>query len=207
MKLLIFKKLAGKWYIDLPDWDGCVEDLEMVSGADLLLESISPTTLETKAIKLYETNEDPEIYGEYSCYSLTKLKEDECGGTYLAETPGYRGEIWLCNVTKIVLGGFPQKILFTPNFDKKEGIQPVVTKDDYLHEVEKFATQLHGKEVIYKEHLLATVVGYQNSWILLGFNDLYGCVKEFSPQVNYIKGYKSYRFAKMEDIIIRRTIK
>lgn len=203
MKLLIFKKLASKWYLDLPDWNGCVDDLEMVSGADLLLESISPTTLEIKAIKLYEPNEDPEIYGDYNYYILTKLREDDCGGTYMADTPGYKGEIWLCNVTKIVIGGFPNKILFTPNFDKKEGIQSSITKTDYILEVEKFAKNLNGKEVIYKNHILATIVGYQGSWIILGFNDLSGCIKEFSLHIKYIEGFKSYRFAKMEDILIK----
>lgn len=204
MKLLVFKKLANKWYIDLPEWSGCVDELEMVSGADLLLESISPVTLETKAIKLYESGEDPEIYGEYNCYTLTKLKEDDCGGTYIANTPGYKGEVWLCNVTKIVLGGFPDRILFTPNFDKKEGIQPDTTKADYLLEIEKFAKKLEGKEIIYKNHILATVAGYQGSWIILGFNDLSGCIKEFSPHIKYVRGFKSYRFARIEDILIKK---
>lgn len=63
------------------------------------------------------------------------------------------------------------------------------TSADYLLEIEKFAKKLEGKEIIYKNHILATVAGYQGSWIILGFNDLSGCIKEFSPHIKYVRGF------------------
>lgn len=99
---LTFKKLSNRWYIDIP-YDGDIADLEMGMGADLLLESISPTLNETKRIAIvpYKTWNE-----------LRKLKEDEMGCTYYADTIGFKGEIWLCNVTKMVLGKFPEVINF-----------------------------------------------------------------------------------------------
>ena len=41
-KKLIFVKLAGKWFVLLPDYPGDPMDLEMVSGADTLCETINP---------------------------------------------------------------------------------------------------------------------------------------------------------------------
>lgn len=99
---LKFKKLSGRWYIDIP-YNGDIADLEMVCGADLLLEYISPTTDETKCI---------EIVPHKTCNELRKLEEDEMGCTYFADTIGYTGEVWLCNVTKLVLGKFPDVINF-----------------------------------------------------------------------------------------------
>ena len=39
-KKLTFIKLSNRWFVDIP-WDGMIEDLEMVSGADLFLDAIS----------------------------------------------------------------------------------------------------------------------------------------------------------------------
>ena len=39
-KILTFIKLSNRWFIDIP-WDGMIEDLEMVSGSDLFLDTIS----------------------------------------------------------------------------------------------------------------------------------------------------------------------
>ena len=39
-KKLIFVKLAGRWFVLLPDYPGDPMDLEMVSGADILCETL-----------------------------------------------------------------------------------------------------------------------------------------------------------------------
>jgi hypothetical protein len=31
-----YKTGDGKWYIDLPEWDGSIDDLQMVDGADTM---------------------------------------------------------------------------------------------------------------------------------------------------------------------------
>ncbi len=30
-----YKTEVGRWYVDLPEWEGSVDELEMVAGADL----------------------------------------------------------------------------------------------------------------------------------------------------------------------------
>ena len=41
MILNFVKEEDNRWYIDLPNWEGDKADLEMVMGADTLLEYIS----------------------------------------------------------------------------------------------------------------------------------------------------------------------
>ena len=36
-----FYKEDNKWFVDLPEWEGEKDDLEMVMGADLLLDILS----------------------------------------------------------------------------------------------------------------------------------------------------------------------
>lgn len=102
MKRITFNKINSRWFVDIP-YDGDQEDLEMVLGADLLLDSLPIIGEDYKII---------EITDKETTNKLTKINEDEYGCTYLAETIGYNGEIWLCNVTKIVLGCFPDFIYF-----------------------------------------------------------------------------------------------
>ena len=37
---LRFIKLSNKWFVDIP-WDGDIDDLQMVDGADLMLDALS----------------------------------------------------------------------------------------------------------------------------------------------------------------------
>jgi len=41
MRLDFYKETTGEWYIDLPDYPGPKEDLQMVLGADKMLDPIS----------------------------------------------------------------------------------------------------------------------------------------------------------------------
>ena len=36
-----YKETTNRWYVDLPEWEGVKEELEMVSGADTFLEILS----------------------------------------------------------------------------------------------------------------------------------------------------------------------
>ncbi|KAA6341295.1 hypothetical protein EZS27_010882 [termite gut metagenome] len=38
---LRFVKIANKWFCDIPDYEGMIEELEMVDGADTMLDDIS----------------------------------------------------------------------------------------------------------------------------------------------------------------------
>ena len=40
-KVKFYKEQSGRWFVDLPEWEGPKEDLEMVSGADDLLNIIA----------------------------------------------------------------------------------------------------------------------------------------------------------------------
>lgn len=58
-----------------------------------------------------------------------------------------------------------------------------------------------GKFISYKDKMNGKVAGYVEHYLIIGFNDEIGCIKSFSPQVVYDKGYKSYRFSKMKNIV------
>jgi hypothetical protein len=102
-KFLTFIKLSNRWFVDIP-WDGMIEDLEMVSGSDLFLDCIS----NGKKIITLEVGTS-EIYGSIK---LTKTIEDEFGAFYKINTYEYKGEIWLCNVTKHLFEIFPDNFWF-----------------------------------------------------------------------------------------------
>ena len=40
-KFKFYKEEDNRWFVDLPEWEGDKEDLEMVMGADILLEILS----------------------------------------------------------------------------------------------------------------------------------------------------------------------
>ena len=44
MILNFYKEETNRWYVDLPCWSGLKEDLEMVEGADLMLDILSNYT-------------------------------------------------------------------------------------------------------------------------------------------------------------------
>ncbi|MBR6517558.1 MAG: hypothetical protein IKT40_12065 [Bacilli bacterium] len=94
---LRFIKLSNKWFVDIP-WEGDVEDLQMVSGSDILLDILSHGNFFV----------DIDISTDYieNSIKLVKKNEDEFGCYYSCYTYEFKGEIWLCNVTKHLFGGF-----------------------------------------------------------------------------------------------------
>ena len=105
MRVDFLKEDDGKWYVDLPNWPYAHEELEMVNGADKLLDYL---TLDDKLVSLEVYTEEPTI-GEYITYSLTD--HDDYGGTYKNQNPYAEvPEIWLCNVTHFVLGEHPENL-------------------------------------------------------------------------------------------------
>lgn len=97
------KEIDGRWFIDLPEWDGSKDDLEMVMGADTMLDIIAQgsdavdVTISTEKFDGFE-------------YELT-FKEHYCdGGWYRLKSQFSNFDVWLCMVTKFVFGELPQKI-------------------------------------------------------------------------------------------------
>ena len=108
MKNLKFiKEEDKKWYIDLPEWTGAKEDLEMVAGADDVLDYLSGNTNLVSVLASEEPMDDSII--------LTKKHNIYGGADYkVANCPGV-DSAWLCKVTKFVYDGImPEKLFIKP---------------------------------------------------------------------------------------------
>ena len=103
MRIYTFNKEEGKWYINLPEWQDSKSALQMVAGADILLDELS--NYQTSVQLSISSNEKPADYSTLKKMINTSLT----GGAlyHLGLKP-----IWLCDVTKYVFGEFPQKIHF-----------------------------------------------------------------------------------------------
>ena len=112
MKRLKFnKETDGRWYVDLPEWTGLKADLEMVIGADSMLEYMAEGNNE---VYLYAS--ENEFEGADKLEMLRLATEFGNGAFYKLEN--YRGieiglEMWLCDVTKFVFGDFPSRIFIS----------------------------------------------------------------------------------------------
>lgn len=106
---LTFNKISDKWYVDLPEWEGEFEDLEMVLGADTLLEALS-MRLHRNSITFEIWTSKPDV----PCGVMKMIDSTKDGATYqVSNCMYYNGTAWLCNVTKFVFGGFhPINIYF-----------------------------------------------------------------------------------------------
>ena len=106
MKKLSFKKESGNWYIKLKFWLGPKSALEMVQGADKLLDKLSHQCNAVK-LKVYKKPQDDSI--KVCLITPNKLSN---GGNYKIEGPqGFHKKMWLCNVTRFVyLGRMPKEL-------------------------------------------------------------------------------------------------
>jgi hypothetical protein len=102
-----FNKEDNKWYIHLPNWTGSKAELQMVAGADTLLDKLSHNG-DTVLIDLSTDRICPEGYE-----TLKRIVQTPPNGCvyHLGFTP-----VWLCDVTKFVFNGeFPKRIHFKTN--------------------------------------------------------------------------------------------
>ena len=109
MELTFEKWEDGRWFVVLPDYDGDQEDLEMVDGADKLLDILTTDGLYvTLNVSLENPNND--------MYILKLVKHDEIGATYEVTNHGrfLNKDIWLCNVVHNIFGEHPEIIYFEP---------------------------------------------------------------------------------------------
>lgn len=109
MEILRFYKEKSKyWYADIPEWTGRKSALQMVSGADKLLDCIAKDRTE---IYLHYSedkieNADCLVFHKKSWFNGANYKLKKCGDEEV------KMKVWLCNVTKFVMGDFPKKIYF-----------------------------------------------------------------------------------------------
>lgn len=105
------KEDTGRWYIDLPEWEGNKADLEMVEGADTMLNYVGKGTSPVELILSEQTFDGCNILKLIHDYS----KEIGGGGIYLLtdyEGETLHQEMWLCEVTEWVFGKLPLVIYF-----------------------------------------------------------------------------------------------
>ena len=108
MRIFTFNKdQSNRWFVDLPEWTGSKAELEMIMGADNMLNIISQGEN-----KVY-LNLSPEPFDESD--SLEKIEDTPgIGGAYYM-MKSYKGteynlKLWLCEVTRFVFGNLPEKI-------------------------------------------------------------------------------------------------
>jgi hypothetical protein len=103
MKNLTFNKEDKKWYIYLPEWEGDKAELEMVAGADILLDHLSHNK-DTVSVIVSEEELDDSII-------LNKKYNINGGADYKPVNNDVVYNVWLCGVTKFVFGGYmPNKL-------------------------------------------------------------------------------------------------
>ena len=109
MRTLRFnREKEGRWYVDLPEWEGEKADLEMVSGADSMLEMMSENNEFVDFVISTEKFE--------GCDRLKFIREaNEVNNGAIYSMDYYKGtyinlNMWLCDVTKFVFGDFPESL-------------------------------------------------------------------------------------------------
>lgn len=101
--LKFYKEETGLWFVDLPEWTGDKEELEMIAGADKMLDVYSQYS---NSIPL-TVSDLPLEEGD----TLIHLNIPE--GSYKVSTlhsKPYDFDIWLCSVTQFVFGEYPDRI-------------------------------------------------------------------------------------------------
>ncbi len=110
-QLRFYKESDNRWYLDLPEWVGSKAELEMVAGADSMLEYMAEGEGQVWIIMSIDK------FGNSDKLERIRLgTEIESGAFYKLDQ--YRGieinlEMWLCDVTKFVFGDFPNTIFLS----------------------------------------------------------------------------------------------
>ena len=93
----------NRWYAVLPEWKGDKAELEMVYGADTMLDIIA------QGENVVHLNIS-EIKVENPKFILTFEKDEADGGLYNLKSDMYEFDVWLCHVTKFVYGYLPKTL-------------------------------------------------------------------------------------------------
>lgn len=125
MKYKFVREENNNWYIDLPEWPGDREDLQMVAGADTMLDILAQGEDEVNVEIITDLSE---TYNYHYPAKVRLKREMICADEYWQldsqgcpssgafyssrfHPPLSDMNIWLCNVTKFVFNGqFPEKI-------------------------------------------------------------------------------------------------
>lgn len=106
------RELDQRWYAILPEFKGDREELEMVMGADVMLDIISANNYDNSDnIKINIDTVKSDTISQY--IELQAIPSDHTSGQLYKAT--YHGtpiefEVWLCDVTIFVFNEFPDKL-------------------------------------------------------------------------------------------------
>ncbi len=98
-----YKTTSEKWYADLPEWKGSLDELEMVCGADTMLDILSFgenevwISMSTKPFLRHTA-------------TLKYVNKEADGANYVYLSNFNEINVWLCSVTEFVFGDFPKII-------------------------------------------------------------------------------------------------
>ena len=107
-KFRFYKESTNQWYVDLPEWPGEKANLEMVSGADTMLDCLAQGDGEIYLILSTEFT-----FGALCLEFIRETPEIGEGAQYLFIDHFNTFDVWLCDVTKFVFGKFPKNIWIT----------------------------------------------------------------------------------------------
>ena len=105
--LRFYKSKDEYWYVDMPEWQGSLDALEMVQGADDMLDDLSNHTGRDVYLQISTSAFD-------DSERLIKIQDDAVGGgAYYGYPSTYRPKIiWLCSVSNWYFGYHPDNIYF-----------------------------------------------------------------------------------------------
>lgn len=108
-KLMRFYKEDNRWYADVPEWTGSKADLEMVLGADDMLDVVS-----FRGNEKWVTVSDSASYaGQVPTLTMIKETPEDGGAEYTFNEWScvkYGYTVWLCGVLGFVFGDLPKNI-------------------------------------------------------------------------------------------------
>lgn len=111
-KMSFVKEEDNKWYIELPEWTGEKGDLQMVMGADTMLDLLDLSG--SKRVELIVAEADTEGGPWMVQLRKTEDRSDVGGGAdYTCSAPEFGVadfKVWLCNVTHWIYGYMPDNI-------------------------------------------------------------------------------------------------
>lgn len=107
------KDEMNMWFIDLPEWTGSKSDLQMVLGADNMLDIIAQGD---DTVTLYLSTE-PFNGANVLTWLSDGIPGDATVGGGMYRLHQYKGivfdlDMWLCDVTRFVFGDMPKLIYF-----------------------------------------------------------------------------------------------
>ena len=107
------KEANDKWYVDFPNWPLSHDNLEMVAGADDLLDILNDDTDHVRVEVKLKQAEGIQLTKVHS--ALTKGAFYTVDGVRGWENPNTirRKQLWLCPATLTVLGHYPKHLTIT----------------------------------------------------------------------------------------------